>query len=98
MCCWVWALVWCKVAMMVFGILKCGTQLMVTGQCGTSVRASVRNSGLGLTATESIRVHTVASSLRNSAAGRWLTLSHDHCEPEPELEPEPTATHLVGSE
>mgnify|MGYP003337211065 CR=1 FL=1 len=41
-----------------------------------------------MSANEAIRVQTVASSLRNSAVDRWLTLSHDHCEPEPELEPE----------
>ena len=43
-----------------------GTQLLLTGQCGTSVRSSAMN----LAATDDVRVPTVSSIVRGSFARR----------------------------
>eukprot|EP01048_Picozoa_sp_COSAG05_P019567 COSAG05_NODE_3096_length_2324_cov_34.303343_3_plen_145_part_00 len=73
---WAWAMLYCKLVLMIWGVINAGTQLLLTGQCGTSLRTSV----IGMSGAASVHVGTVASALRASFQGRissWLAQAED---------------------
>jgi hypothetical protein len=64
-------MVWCKAALILWGALSMGTQLVLTGHCGAQLRRSALN---GRRPEDgAIAVHTVASRLRASFARTQTT-------------------------
>jgi hypothetical protein len=68
-------MLWCKAALIIWGALSTGTQLLLTGHCGDSLRRSAREQQRARV-DDAIDVQTVASRLRNSFARTRSTGCH----------------------
>ena len=89
---WAEAMLWCKGLLMVWAALSTITQLLLTGNCGTSLRGSVASSDGSVDVDTPLSVMrasvgSLTASVRVTRTSQWVEGGQGR---EPEPEPEPT--------
>ena len=74
---WTLATLWCKCLLMVWSLVSASTQLLLTGNCGTSIRGGRNVNGVLEIETVASVLRTTAASLRTTAASLRTTGDRD---------------------
>ena len=89
---WAEAMLWCKGLLMVWAALSTITQLLLTGNCGTSLRGSVAGSDGSVdvdTPMSVVRasIGSLTASVRVTRTSQWVVEGGQGLEPQPEPAP-----------